>query len=163
VNVRRYWKGTAGGCIMFELGGTDCNYSLLLYWRLKIWFQLAREIGRSFLRVSVDLGPSLNVLISLYLQCPSMAAVRLVCCAAKFRPPQPSDLPPHRNEACACGRFLNKGLESFDTCPRHVQMTLEHTNKHNQKPTCGLRKRQADRPPTVSLRDKRTQIGLNLM
>ena len=49
-----------------ELGGTDCNCSLLFYWRLKIWFQLACEIGRSVLPVSVKFGPSLNELISTF-------------------------------------------------------------------------------------------------
>ena len=49
-----------------ELGGTDCSCSLLFYWRLKIWFQLAREIGRSVLPVSVKFGPSLNELISIF-------------------------------------------------------------------------------------------------
>jgi len=50
---------------VFELGVTDCNCSLLFYWRLNIWFQLAREIGRSVLPVFVKLGPSLSELISL--------------------------------------------------------------------------------------------------
>ena len=50
---------------VFELGVTDCNCSLLFYWRLNIWLQLAREIGRSVLPVFVKLGPSLNELISL--------------------------------------------------------------------------------------------------
>jgi len=49
----------------FGLGATDRNCTLLLYWRQKNWFQLAREIGRSVLQVSVKLLPSLNILISL--------------------------------------------------------------------------------------------------
>ena len=66
----------------------------------------------------------------------------------------PSDIPAPRNEASACNRFLNKeGLESIDTCTRHVHMTPELTNKHSQTTTCGLRKRHADRPPTMSLQN----------
>jgi len=43
------------------------NSTLLLNWRKKIWFQLARKIYQAVLQVSVKLGPSLKVLISLYI------------------------------------------------------------------------------------------------
>jgi hypothetical protein len=53
---------TAGN---FKLEVLTRHYTLLFYWRLKIWFRLAHEIGRSALRASVKLGTSLNELIPL--------------------------------------------------------------------------------------------------
>ena len=92
-----------------------------------------------------------------------MAAVRLICCAATFRP-HPSNIPTHRNEVCACEGFLKKrGVSLIPFCPRHVRMTLQQINKHSRTPKHGLTKPQADRPPTDSLRKKHTQITLNVM
>ena len=148
---------------MFELGGTDSSSTSLFYWRVKIWFQLAREICQSVLRVSVKRGPSLNVLISLYICSVHRWLLYVLFVVQPHSEPHPSDIPPLPNEACACERFLNKeGLELLnDRCPSHAQITLQLTNKRSQTATCGLRKRQAGRPPKLSLGNKRTEIALN--
>jgi len=61
-----------------------------------------------------------------------MAAVRLICCAAKFRAP-PFGHSSASQRSLACERFLNKeGLELLkERCPRHAQMTLERTVQIN--------------------------------
>jgi hypothetical protein len=136
----------------------------LFHWREKIWFQLARKICQSVLRASVKRGPSLNLLISLYIFSVHRWMLYGLFVVQANSEPHPSDIPPLPNEACACERFLSKeGLNLLnERCPGHALVTLELTNKHSQTATCGLRKRQASRPPTVSLRNKRTEIALNL-
>jgi hypothetical protein len=111
----------------------------------------------------VKLGPSLNVLISLYIFSVHRWLLYNLFFVQANSEPHPSNIPPLPNEACACDRFLNKeGLELLkERCPRHAQITLQLTNKHNQTATYGLRKRQAGRPPKVSLGNKRTEITLN--
>jgi hypothetical protein len=93
---------------VFELGGTDCNYTENLVsagtW---IWsvssasiyetWTLSKCVNFTLFAVSID----------------GCCTSYLLC--RQIQPPHPSDIPPQRNEACACGRFLNKeGLESFN-------------------------------------------------
>jgi hypothetical protein len=100
---------------VFEFGGTDCNYTSLFYWRLKIWFQLAREFGRSVLRAPMKLGPSRNVSISLCIASGHRWLLYVLFVVQPNSVAHPSDIAPHPNEACTCERFLNKeGLESLD-------------------------------------------------
>jgi len=135
VNVRRQWKGTAGGCNMRKVG--QCSWCLdwellivtVLYCCTEDWeigFSLHEKLFGQFCLYLWNLYLSQYINYPLYLQCPPMAAVRLIFCAATSRP-HPSDIPTHRNEACACTRSLNKEGLDIRFCPRHVRMTLQQT------------------------------------
>ena len=149
--------------LAFELRGADRNCTLLFYWKLNK-LVLAGTWNYSVSSTSICDPSTLPEYVDfpLYLQCPWMAAVRLIAVQPHSGPTLPTFILIATKPVLVTDFWTKKDL-NHSRCPRHVQLTLQLTNKHSQTPKHGVTKRQADRPRTESLRNKRTHMALNLM